>query len=133
MKRYAISPEADLVFNTSKNSIYVYIIATKSFRYLLWFINQEDKTYINVTIKLNKKMKLKLKNILKLYLQFRIIRKKKLTYLAILRKPQDAVACKGVQPSLSPRFTSASCSIKNSTISRLSSIQAWNNLGIRSG
>lgn len=39
-------------------------------------------------------------------------------------KPQDAVACRGVQPSLSPRFTSAPCWTRNSTMSRLSSMHA---------
>ena len=43
----------------------------------------------------------------------------------MLRKPHEAVACRGVQPSLSPRFTSAWCSTRNSTISRLSSIHAY--------
>ena len=46
-------------------------------------------------------------------------------YLAILRNPHEAVACNGVHPSLSPRFTSAFLSTRYSTISRLSSIQAW--------
>lgn len=48
------------------------------------------------------------------------------TNLAIDIKPQDAVACKGVQPSLSPRLISAPCSTKNSTISKSSSMQAYN-------
>lgn len=43
----------------------------------------------------------------------------------MLRKPQEAVACSGVHPSLSPRFTSAPWLTKNSTMSRLSSMQAW--------
>lgn len=42
----------------------------------------------------------------------------------MLINPQDAVACNGVHPSLSPLLTSAPCSTKNSTISKLSSIQA---------
>ena len=47
------------------------------------------------------------------------------TYLAISVKPQEAVACKGVQPSLSQTSTSAECLTKNSTISKLSSIHAY--------
>ena len=43
----------------------------------------------------------------------------------MLKNPQEAVACKGVQPSLSPLLTSAPLSTRNSTISRLSSMQAW--------
>lgn len=39
--------------------------------------------------------------------------------------PQDAVACNGVQPSLSCLFTSAFRLTKNSTISKLSSMQAY--------
>ena len=46
-------------------------------------------------------------------------------YLAILRNPHEAVACNGVHPSLSPRLTSAFLSTRYSTISRLSSMQAW--------
>lgn len=49
---------------------------------------------------------------------------KNYTNLAIDMNPQDAVACKGVHPSLSPRLISAPCSTKNSTISKSSSIQA---------
>ena len=45
----------------------------------------------------------------------------------MLRKPQDAVACSGVQPSLSPRLTSAPRSTRNSTMSKLSSMHAWDN------
>ena len=45
----------------------------------------------------------------------------------MLKNPQEAVACKGVQPSLSPLLTSAPLSTRNSTISRLSSMQAWKN------
>ena len=47
------------------------------------------------------------------------------TYLAISVKPQEAVACKGVQPSLSQTSTSAECWTINSTISKLSSIHAY--------
>lgn len=50
---------------------------------------------------------------------------KTLTHLAIDMNPQDAVACKGVHPSLSPRLISAPCSTKNSTISKSSSMQAY--------
>lgn len=43
----------------------------------------------------------------------------------MLIKPHDAVACNGVHPSLSPLSMSAPCLTKNSTMSRLSSMQAW--------
>lgn len=49
---------------------------------------------------------------------------KLITNFAMLTNPQEVVACNGVHPSLSPLFTSAPCSTKNSTMSRLSSIQA---------
>lgn len=49
-----------------------------------------------------------------------------IVYLAMLRNPQDEVACSGVQPSLSPRLTSAPCVTRNSTMSKLSSMHAWN-------
>lgn len=39
--------------------------------------------------------------------------------------PHEEVACSGVQPSLSFLFTSAPCVTRNSTISRLSSMQAY--------
>ena len=52
------------------------------------------------------------------------------TNLAMEIKPQEAVACKGVQPSLSPRLISAPCSTKNSTISKSSSMQACNNKNV---
>ena len=45
-------------------------------------------------------------------------------HFAILRNPQEAVACSGVHPSLSPRFTSAPCFTRNSTMSKLSSMHA---------
>ena len=45
-------------------------------------------------------------------------------YLAISVKPQDAVAWRGVHPSLSQTSTSALFATRNSTISRLSSIHA---------
>lgn len=56
------------------------------------------------------------------------------TNFAIDINPQDAVACKGVQPSLSPRFISAPCSTRNSTMSKSSSMHAcgrveWNKKG----
>lgn len=47
--------------------------------------------------------------------------RKKLNYIY----PQEAVAWRGVQPSLSARLTSAPCSTRNSTISKLSSMQAY--------
>ena len=45
-------------------------------------------------------------------------------YLAISVKPQEAVAWRGVHPSLSHTSTSASSSTRNSTMSKLSSMQA---------
>jgi len=48
------------------------------------------------------------------------------THFAMLMNPHEAVACKGVHPSLSPLLTSAPFATKNSTISRLSSMHACN-------
>lgn len=47
------------------------------------------------------------------------------THLAIWMKPQEAAACRGVQPSLSPRLMSLPFSTRNWTISAFSSMQAW--------
>lgn len=49
------------------------------------------------------------------------------TDLVIWMKPQEAAAWRGVQPSLSPRFTSLPLSTRNCTISAFSSMQAWRN------
>lgn len=46
------------------------------------------------------------------------------THLAIWMKPQEAAACRGVQPSLSPLLTSLPLSTRNCTISAFSSMQA---------
>lgn len=46
------------------------------------------------------------------------------THLAIWMKPQEAAACSGVQPSLSPLLTSLPLSTRNCTISAFSSMQA---------
>lgn len=46
-------------------------------------------------------------------------------YLAMSMYPQLAVACKGVQPSLSATFISAPFFTRNSTIEMLSSIHDW--------
>lgn len=62
-----------------------------------------------------------------LYLNICIEYKRKSnTNLAIDINPQDAVACNGVHPSLSPQLISAPFSTKNSTISRSSLIHAYN-------
>ena len=45
-------------------------------------------------------------------------------HLVIWMKPQEAAACRGVQPSLSPLFTSLPLSTRNCTISAFSSMQA---------
>ena len=44
---------------------------------------------------------------------------------AMSTKPHEDVACSGVQPSLSRALISASCSIRNFTILKLSSIHAY--------
>lgn len=49
------------------------------------------------------------------------------THLAIWMKPQEAAACRGVQPSLSPLLTSLPLSTRNCTISAFSSMQACQN------
>lgn len=46
------------------------------------------------------------------------------THLVIWMKPQEAAACRGVQPSLSPLLTSLPLSTRNCTISAFSSMQA---------
>lgn len=46
------------------------------------------------------------------------------THLTIWMKPQEAAACSGVQPSLSPRLMSLPLSTRNCTISAFSSMQA---------
>ena len=51
-----------------------------------------------------------------------------LTYLAISRKPQEAVAWSAVQPSLSQASISAPCCTRNVTMSRLSSMHACRNI-----
>ncbi len=53
------------------------------------------------------------------------------THLAISRKPQEAVACSAVQPSLSQASISAPRSTRNVTMSRLSSMQAYNDKTLR--
>ena len=50
------------------------------------------------------------------------------TYLAISRKPQEAVAWSAVQPSLSQASISAPCCTRNVTMSRLSSMHACRNI-----
>lgn len=66
------------------------------------------------------------KNLCKLHQEFMQGSCRNSTHFAMLMKPHEAVACKGVQPSLSPLLTSAPFSTKNSTISRLSSMHACN-------
>lgn len=51
------------------------------------------------------------------------------THLVIWMKPQEAAACRGVQPSLSPLLMSLPFSTRNWTISAFSSIQACKKTG----
>lgn len=53
------------------------------------------------------------------------------THLAIWMKPQEAAACRGVQPSLSPLLTSLPFSTRNCTISAFSSMQACQRTNVR--